>query len=56
LGLYFWGGTWTLAAWCETRQDFRTFRVDRFKTWEISEAFPREAGRELEGYLSAAKI
>ncbi|MFN0103049.1 MAG: helix-turn-helix transcriptional regulator [Bryobacteraceae bacterium] len=29
LGLFFWGRTWTLGAWCELRQDFRTFRLDR---------------------------
>jgi predicted DNA-binding transcriptional regulator YafY len=29
LGLYFWGSTWTLAAWCELRNDFRNFRLDR---------------------------
>src|ERR1700744_1740102 len=29
LALYFWGGVWTLAAWCELRADFRSFRVDR---------------------------
>lgn len=29
LGLLFWGSTWTLAAWCYMRQDFRTFRIDR---------------------------
>lgn len=29
LGLYFWGKTWTLGAWCELRQGFRTFRLDR---------------------------
>lgn len=29
LGLYFWGQTWTIAAWCELRSDFRNFRVDR---------------------------
>jgi predicted DNA-binding transcriptional regulator YafY len=29
LGLYFWGATWTLAAWCELREDFRNFRLDR---------------------------
>lgn len=29
LGLVFWGETWTLAAWCELRGDFRTFRPDR---------------------------
>lgn len=52
LGLYFWGGTWTLAAWCEARQDFRTFRVDRLKRWTLGEAFPLEAGRELKDYLA----
>ncbi len=55
LGLYFWGGAWTLAAWCEARQDFRTFRVDRLKTWETGDAFPRESGRELEDYLARAR-
>src|SRR5258708_2158074 len=29
LGLYFWGASWTLLAWCETRDDFRSFRIDR---------------------------
>src|SRR5262249_49777860 len=29
IGLFFWGRTWTLAAWCELRQDFRNFRLDR---------------------------
>ena len=29
LGLFFWGNKWTLAAWCEQRQAFRTFRLDR---------------------------
>jgi predicted DNA-binding transcriptional regulator YafY len=29
LGLYFWGGVWTLAAWCELRDGFRNFRLDR---------------------------
>ncbi|MBL0313066.1 MAG: YafY family transcriptional regulator [Holophagaceae bacterium] len=55
LGLYFWGGAWTLSAWCEVRQDFRTFRVDRFKSWETDAPFPREAGRELEDFLAKAR-
>ena len=29
--LEFWGRVWTLAAWCETRGDFRSFRVDRIE-------------------------
>ena len=55
LGLHFWGGTWTLAAWCESREDFRTFRVDRLKRWTLEAAFPVEPGRELEDYLKLAK-
>jgi len=31
LALYFWGRMWTVAAWCELRQDHRTFRVDRIR-------------------------
>lgn len=31
LGLYFWGSTWTLGAYCELRQDFRNFRLDRIE-------------------------
>jgi len=38
LGLWFWGKVWTLVAWCELRDDFRVFRVDR-----IADA--TEAGR-----------
>jgi predicted DNA-binding transcriptional regulator YafY len=29
LGLFFWGRTWTVAAWCELRTDHRSFRIDR---------------------------
>lgn len=29
LGLWFWGRVWTLVAWCELRDDFRSFRIDR---------------------------
>jgi len=29
LGLWFWGKVWTLVAWCELRNDFRMFRLDR---------------------------
>ncbi len=31
LGLYFWGDKWTLAAWCELRSDYRSFRPDRVR-------------------------
>ncbi|MBS1213054.1 MAG: DNA-binding transcriptional regulator, partial [Proteobacteria bacterium] len=32
LGLCFWGNVWSLAGWCELRQDFRNFRLDRMQT------------------------
>lgn len=38
LGLYFWGSTWTLGAWCELRTDFRNFRLDRIAELTILES------------------
>ena len=32
LGLEYWGKVWTLTSWCEIRNDFRVFRVDRMGT------------------------
>lgn len=52
LGLYFWGDTWTLAAWCELRQDFRNFRLDRIAAVAVTvDPFPDESGRRLEDFL-----
>ncbi len=53
LGLFFWGRTWTLTAWCELRTDFRTFRVDRMqKAVLLDESFTEEEGKTLKDYLS----
>ena len=53
LALHFWGGVWTLAAWCELRQDFRTFRLDRADEVAVSsERFAVEAGKALADYLA----
>jgi predicted DNA-binding transcriptional regulator YafY len=35
LGLHFWGNKWTLAAWCELREDYRSFRPDRMQSVRI---------------------
>ncbi len=52
LALYFWGGTWTLAAWCELRQDFRSFRVDRMATVAVLDTvFTLEPRQTLREYL-----
>lgn len=52
LALYFWGGVWTLAAWCEMRNDFRSFRVDRVQHAEtLTEKFAPKAGQTLADFL-----
>ena len=48
LGCFYWSEVWTLAAWCEARQDFRNFRVDRIERLEVlDERFRDEVGRTL---------
>jgi predicted DNA-binding transcriptional regulator YafY len=52
LGCFFWGKVWTLGAWCETRQDFRSFRLDQMEKITPSEVtFSLEAGKGLADYL-----
>lgn len=54
LGLFFWGGTWTLGAWCELRSDFRNFRLDRIVTCTVDTVqFPDEPGRRLADFMRA---
>jgi predicted DNA-binding transcriptional regulator YafY len=53
LALYFWGGTWLAAAWCEKREDFRSFRVDRFKKINVGEPYPDVKGRRLADFVRA---
>lgn len=48
------GRVWTLAAWCETRGGFRSFRLDRITAiQETGEHFPLEPGRELADFRAA---
>ena len=48
LGLWFWGKMWTLVAWCELRNDFRMFRLDRIENMADSgETFGAERGKNL---------
>ncbi len=52
LGIFFWGQNWTCLAWCESRQDFRNFRLDRIaKLAPLAEGFPRQEGRRLQDYF-----
>lgn len=53
LQLEFWGRVWTLAAWCETRGDFRSFRLDRIEQLIVTDGpFAAEPGRELADYMA----
>lgn len=48
LVLFHWDSVWTLAAWCETRQDFRKCRVDRLSALQVrDERFRNEPGKTL---------
>jgi predicted DNA-binding transcriptional regulator YafY len=52
LGNFFWNAVWTLAAWCEMRQGFRSFRVDRIARLDVlDEAFRDEPGKTLADLL-----
>lgn len=53
LGLFFWGRKWTLAAWCELRQDYRSFRPDRMREVRLLESsFDPADGVSLAGFLA----
>ncbi|APW41478.1 helix-turn-helix transcriptional regulator [Rhodoferax saidenbachensis] len=55
LGCFYWGKVWTLGAWCESRKDFRSFRVDRIAELQRLDAhFPHAAGRTLADFLRKA--
>ena len=52
LGLFYWGSAWSLGAWCQMREDFRNFRVDRITKLEIlDETFQTLPGRTLKDFF-----
>ncbi len=52
LGCFYWGKVWTLAAWCESREAFRNFRLDRIAGVKILDSiFRDEAGKTLADFL-----
>lgn len=56
LALYFFGGVWTLASWCEMRRDFRTFRLDRMEALRLLErTYVQKRGQRLEDFLDRMK-
>lgn len=52
LCLAYFGPVWLLSAWCELREDFRTFRLDRIENFEVrTDRFPSEPGKTLNDFL-----
>ena len=48
----FFGPVWLLAGWCELREDFRTFRIDRMEKFKAtSDRFRPERGKTLQEFL-----
>ena len=51
LGLWFWGGQWTVVGWCLTRDAFRMFRLDRMSELaKTGGTFKPEQGRTLKDF------
>lgn len=52
LGLVYWGKVWTLISWCELRNDYRTFRLDRITNIHLKDNhFETTEQRNLNHYL-----
>ncbi|MFY0679100.1 MAG: YafY family transcriptional regulator [Thalassovita sp.] len=50
LGLWFWGKVWTIVAWCELRQNFRIFRLDRVEDLQEGARFKPVPGQTLRDF------
>ena len=56
LGCFYWGAVWTFAAWCEVRNGFRNFRIDRIAEIEVLDArFRDEPGKTLADLFRAVE-
>ncbi len=48
----FWGRVWTCTAWCELREGFRVFRIDRIRALTITQRrFTPERGKTYADYV-----
>ncbi len=56
LGLSFIPPFWLMTAWCELRDDFRNFRLDRISRLKILEdRFPQEPGKTMADFLDSVR-
>jgi len=57
LGCFYWSAVWTLAAWCEARDGFRNFRVDRIEKLAVTDQrFRDEPGKTLADLFRLVEI
>jgi predicted DNA-binding transcriptional regulator YafY len=52
LGLFYWGGKWTIGTWCQLRNDYRDFRVDRIESLDFALDIEFPAEISLAAYTS----
>ena len=56
LCLAFWGGSWTIGAWCRLRTDFRSFRPDRIAAMdETGEIFDDDPAHGIDAYFASVR-
>ncbi len=51
LGVWFWGQVWTAVCWCELRDAFRMFRLDRVLTLQELDRFRPEKHQTLRAFI-----
>ncbi|MDW3096755.1 MAG: YafY family protein [Alphaproteobacteria bacterium] len=56
LGLWYWGRVWTLVGWCELRNDFRMFRLDRISAMKPDGKFTHEPGKSLTDFYRQMEL
>jgi predicted DNA-binding transcriptional regulator YafY len=53
LGVWFWGKVWTAVCWCELREGFRMFRLDRIQMLEELDRFRPQKGQSLRDFYES---
>ncbi|WP_438955117.1 WYL domain-containing protein [Cognatiyoonia sp.] len=53
LGVWFSGKVWTAICWCQLREDFRVFRLDRIDGLAPLDRFKPERGQTLKDFSEA---
>lgn len=53
LGIFFWSDKWTMVAWCLLKNDFRHFRLDRIKHYQLTDqTFTLDQHQTLAAFFS----